>query len=114
MAPPTPLEPEDGAPFSGETANFRLAWRSGYTLRPNEYYEVQVRYVNQGANVVLPVRVQQTYWWVDKALYLQADQETNRAYHWTVRLVRKGTDSEGNEVWLPFSPASEEWSFFWR
>jgi hypothetical protein len=75
---------------------------------------VSVRYTHSGAEVNLPVCVQATQWWVDKALYLQADQETDRVYFWDVRTVRKETDAEGNETYVPLGPPSEEWSFYWR
>ncbi len=108
------MEPEDGAPFDGEDADFRLAWRSSYTLRPDECYLITVRYTHEGAEVNLPVCVQETYWWVDKGLYLQADQETDRLYYWSVRIARRGTDDDGDEVFVPLSPPSEEWTFYWR
>lgn len=73
-----------------------------------------VRYTNNGAEVGLPVCVQDTFWWVDKALYLQADQETDRVYYWSVRVVRKEMDADGNETFVPLSPSTEEWSFYWR
>jgi hypothetical protein len=45
---------------------------------------------------------------------MQADQETDRIYYWRVRLVRKVTDAEGTEDYVPISEDSEEWSFYWR
>ena len=113
VPPPTPLEPEDGAPF-GEGADFRLSWRSTHTLKPDECYLVTIRYTHDGAEVGLPVCVQQTFWWVDDALYLQADQETGRVYYWSVRVVRKETDADGKEAFTPLGPPSEERSFYWR
>jgi RNA polymerase subunit RPABC4/transcription elongation factor Spt4 len=113
LPPPTPLEPEDEAPFA-ESDIFRLAWRSSHTLKPDECYLVMVRYTHDGGQINLPVCVQETYWWVDRALYLQADQETQRVYFWNVRLARKETDADGNQTFLPLSPASDEWSFYWR
>ena len=114
LAPPTLVNPEDGAPFNSEKAYIKLSWTSSHTLRPNEYYELLLRYTHQGVSVVLPVHVQETFWWVDKALYLQADQETQFVYYWSVRLVRKEVDAEGKETYVPLSPASEERSFYWK
>ena len=114
LAPPTLLDPEDGAPFNGEKAHIKLAWTSGYPLKPDEYYEVVLRYTHRGEPVVLPVQVQQAFWFVDEDLYLQADQETEFIYYWSVRLVRKVVDAEGKETYLPLSPASEERSFYWK
>jgi RNA polymerase subunit RPABC4/transcription elongation factor Spt4 len=113
VAPPLPSEPEDGAPF-GSGSIFRLAWSSSHLLRTDQCYLVKVRYVHQGVEVTLPVCVQETFWWVDKALYLQADQETDRVYHWTVQVVQITTDAEGQDVYTPLGPPSEEWSFYWR
>ena len=100
--------------INGEKAYIKLAWTSGYTLKPDEYYEVVLRYTHRGAPEALPVRVQGTSWFVDEDLYLQADQETEFIYYWSVRLVRKVVDAEGKETYLPLSPASEERSFYWK
>ena len=113
VAPPILVEPEEGVPFA-ENDIFKVAWRSSHTLKPDECYLVTIRYTHQGAEVRLPVCVQETFWWVDHALYLQADQETDRVYYWSVRVVRKETDADGNEAFAPLGPPSEEWSFYWR
>jgi len=113
VAPPAPQEPEDGAPF-GAKDTFRLSWRSSHTLTPDECFLVTVRYIHNVAEVRLPICVQATYWWVDDALYLQADQETGRVYYWSVSVVRKETDADGKESFVPLGPSSEEWSFYWR
>jgi hypothetical protein len=114
IEPPTLESPKDGEPFDGIRATIKLAWQSSHTLLPDEFYEVTLRYVHLGGDVLMPVQVQETFWFVDKQLYLQADKETDRVYHWSVRVVRKETDSDGNELVSPLSPVSEEWSFFWR
>jgi hypothetical protein len=105
--------PEDGAPH-GEDDKIRMAWVSNYTLSPNEFFEILIRYTHDGNEITLPVRVQATFWFVDEGLYLQADQETGRAYVWGVRVVRQTKDAEGNDAYLPLSPLSEEWVFYWR
>jgi hypothetical protein len=51
---------------------------------------------------------------VDDGLYLQADQETGRAYNWSVRVVRKEVDEDGSTSYVPLGPPSEEWTFYWR
>ncbi len=114
LAPPTLQEPQDGSPFNGEKSIIKLVWSSGYTLKPNECFLVVVRYIRQGAEETRQVCIQNSYWIVDSALYPLADQATERAYHWSVRLVRRETDADGNEVYVPLSPPSEEWSFHWR
>ena len=113
VVPPVLVEPKDGAPFSGGDI-FKLAWQSSHTLKPDECYLLTIRYTMGGENVSLPVCVQEPYWWVDKGLYLQADQETGRSYHWSVRVAQKERDAGGNETYVPLSPASEEWVFYWK
>jgi len=112
-AAPAPLTPEDGSSY-GEGAIIRLAWQSFYTLSPDECYLLTVSYVQGGARVDLPVCVQETQWWVDDGLYLQADQETGRAYHWSVRVVRKDVNEDGSVSYVSLGPSSEEWTFYWR
>lgn len=111
---PEIVRPEDGANFSGPNASVELAWTAAYTLGPNEYFQVRLRYVHDGSEVVIQVPVQRTSWFVDEGLYLEADQATDRAYHWSVRLVRQETGEEGEEVYAPLGPASEERTFYWR
>jgi hypothetical protein len=110
---PTLVEPVDGSPF-GQTDIFRLAWTSSHTLKPDEFYELTVRWTEGGAPANSRWYLQQTFWFVDDALYLRADQETDRIYFWSVRLVREGIDAEGNDIYDPLSSPSEEWSFYWR
>jgi hypothetical protein len=116
VAPPTLVGPEDGDAYSGVRARapIKLAWRSAHTLGADEYYEVQVRYTSGGTEIIQPAHVQETYWYVGSALYLQADQETGRVHYWSVRVVQKETDSEGNDVYEPLGPSSEEWTFYWN
>lgn len=113
IRPPVPIEPEDGAPH-GQGSIFRLGWQSSHTLKRDECYLVNLRYTHAGAPVIVQVCVQQTSWWVDESLYGQADQETDRVYFWSVQVARKSTDAEGKEAYVPLSPASEEWRFYWR
>jgi hypothetical protein len=108
------VEPEDGAPFDGEKAIIRLAWSSTHTLRPDECYLITMRWTEAGAPASNQTCLQETHWFVDEAFYLRADQETDRVYFWSVRLVRSQTDEEGNDVFVPFSPSSQEWAFYWR
>jgi hypothetical protein len=112
--PPTVLRPEDEAVFGGAEASIELAWTTSHILAPDEYFEVTLRYTQQGARVELPVYVQSASWFVDEALYLAADQETDRVYYWWVRLVRKTTGEDGNMEYVPLSGTSVERSFYWR
>jgi len=114
LAPPTLQEPADGAPFSGEKSIVKLVWNSGHTLKPNECFLVVVRYTHQGVEENRQVCLQSTSWVVDPALYPLADLSTGRVYYWSVRLARRETNAEGQEVFVPLSPPSEEWSFSWK
>jgi len=113
VAIPTLAEPENEASFHGANAIIKLTWDGAYTLSPNDYYEVTLTYTRERVSTALPTRVQDTHWFVTGELFLQADQETNRRYDWSVRIVRRTTDAAGNEVYLPLSQPSAERSFFW-
>jgi hypothetical protein len=112
VAPPTLTEPENKVSF-GENDIFQLAWQSSHPLKPDECYLVTVRYTRQGNPEATQVCVQTPYWYVDKGIYNLADQETGRAYYWSVRLAHKATDASGQETFTPFSPPSEERVFYW-
>lgn len=112
--PPTLVEPEDGTSFRGEKAFIKLVWTSSYVLKPDECYLVMLHWTEKGVPASTQVCIQGTFWFVDESLYLRADQTTDRLYYWSVRLVQKGTDAEGNESFVPLSPSSEEWIFHWR
>lgn len=109
---PIPLEPEDGSSY-GENSIFRILWQSYHVLGPDECFLLTVSYVRNQAEVELSMCVQETQWWVDDSLYLQADQETGRAYHWWVTVVRKEIDGEGNVNYVPLGPACDEQTFYW-
>jgi RNA polymerase subunit RPABC4/transcription elongation factor Spt4 len=114
VALPTLEEPEDEAPFSGVKAIIKLAWSSSHTLKPGECYLVTVRWTEGGAPTGTENCVQEMFWFVVESLYLRADQETDRLYRWSVRVVRKETDSNGEAVFVPLSSSSEERSFYWE
>jgi RNA polymerase subunit RPABC4/transcription elongation factor Spt4 len=115
ISPPVLLQPGDTAPFSdAEKANIKLVWSSDHTLKPDECYLVTLRWTERGLPASNPACVQATYWFVDTALYLRADQETGRIYFWNVRVARKTVGSDGSTVYVPLSAASQEWSFYWK
>ena len=107
------LEPEDESSY-GRDAIFRLAWQSEYTLKPGECFLLTVGYVQNGSEVELDMCMQDRQWWVNDGLYLQADQETGRAYQWWVTVVREETGDDGNVSYIPMGPSSEKWTFYWR
>jgi hypothetical protein len=114
VAPPALVRPEDQSVFRGQTASIELVWRSSHTLKPDECYVIVLRWTEGGAPASERRCIQATSWFVDSQLYLRADQETERLYQWSVSLARKQTDPEDGEQFVPFSPSSEEWLFFWK
>jgi len=113
VAPPVLVEPENGSTHSPD-ATFRLGWTADYTLKSDECFLITIRWTQQGDAAAMPVCVQETYWYVTKdGLYGLADQDTGRAYHWSVRLARKGVDAGGKETYTPFGPPSVERVFYW-
>lgn len=113
VSAPVLREPQDGSTY-GSNAIFRLAWQSSHTLKTAECFLLTVSYVRNGSQVDLPMCVQESQWWVDEGLYLQADQETGRAYHWQVAVVRREVDEDGNVSYVPLGPSSQRWTFYWR
>ncbi len=111
---PVLLEPEDGASFAGADAIIRLAWQGDHTLGSDECYLLTVSYAQNGARVELPMCLRDTQWWLDEGLYLQADQESDRAYHWKVHVAREETLEDGSVGYVPLGPASQERTLYWR
>jgi hypothetical protein len=108
------VQPEDAAPFEGENAIIKLTWSGDHTLKTDECYRVTLRWTEAGAPASTDVCVQETSWFVPEALYLRADQETERAYYWRVQVVQQQTDGDGNATYVPLSQFSEERSFHWK
>ena len=109
---PIPEQPEDQTTYTGQT--IKISWTTSYALGTDHFFEILLRYTHEGTEVLLPTRVQNWQWFVDPALHLQADQETNRAYHWRVRVVQKVTTGLGEITYFPLSLASDERVFYWK
>jgi hypothetical protein len=103
-----------GTRFEGENARIELAWSGNHTLQPNECYQVILRWTEDGETRGTSVCMQSTSWFVDKMLWLRADQATGRVYNWSVRLARKDKDTTGAEVYVPLGPPSAERAFSWN
>ena len=113
VAPPVLVEPESGSTHSPD-ATFRLGWTASNTLKSDECFLITIRWTQEGNAAAMPICVQEPYWYVQKdALYGKADQQTGRAYYWSVRLARKGVGADGKETYIPFSSHSAEWVFYW-
>jgi hypothetical protein len=111
---PELLIPRHRDAYEGADTSIELTWRSDHTLTANEYFEIAIRYVSQGSPVSVPVYTQRTSWFVSPLLYGAADQESERRYTWSVRLVRKRAGADGNDEYDPLSSWSEERVFYWR
>lgn len=109
---PVAEQPEDQTTYTALT--IKMSWTTNYSLGTNQFFEITLRYRHAGTEVLLPTYVQTWQWFVDQALHLQADQETNRAYFWSVRVVQKVTDASGKTTYVPLSLASEERVFYWK
>jgi hypothetical protein len=108
------VEPENRAPFlQGERANIRLSWTSDYTLKPDECFLVTLRWTESGTPANNLACVQSPYWFVDRALYLRADQETERLYTWSVCVAQR-IGAQEDARFVPLSASSEERSFYWK
>jgi hypothetical protein len=111
---PELLTPQNRDTFEGSDASIELTWRSSHSLAADEWFEVAVRYVSGGTPVSVPVRVQRPAWFVSKLLYGKADQESERRYTWSVRLVRQRAGAQGSDDYVPISGWSEERVFHWK
>jgi hypothetical protein len=111
---PELVMPENRSAYNGPDINIELTWRSNHSPASGEYFEVVIRYVSQGSPVAVPVYVQRPSWFVSKMLYGKADQESERRYTWSVRLVRKRTGADGNDEYVGISGWSEERTFYWK
>lgn len=114
LAAPVLLLPENGTTFNGSSEKIRLTWSSPYNPTSPDWFEVTVRYTHLSQEVKALVYVQTAYWFVDPPMFGLADQLSGRMYQWSVRLVRQTTNSSGNQIYVPTSPSSAEWAFYWK
>lgn len=111
---PVQLNPGDQTPFSGGEAFIELVWQPVPGVPPGAQYEVQIRWLEEGAPQELnpPLRTTQDRTRVPLWLFGKADQPARR-YTWTVRVVEITTDGQGGEKVIPLSPASPARIFYW-
>ena len=114
VPPPSLVTPKDGAPFNGESAIIKLTWSSTHFLLPDQYYELLLRWTQDGTPASQPVYVQETFWFVDRALYLRADLDTEREYLWSVGIVQRQLGADEDATYVPLGPPSEERAFTWQ
>jgi LysM repeat protein len=115
VAPPYPapelLLPLDGEYFSLEDAAVVLQWSSVGALRANEAYQITVINVTTGEVVLVDEVVDTSYLLPDTLRPSGTSPEIFRWY--VVSVAQIGTDEEGNPIWIPGGPASNERVFSW-
>ena len=115
-AAPTLIEPEDQSDWLPDQplvfsygARIELKWGPVGTLAEDEWYAVDLTYINRdGASAITGGWTKETMWLVPSDLYelLGGDRDVN----WTVTVV-SGTPGSG--AGTPVSPPSETWMFRW-
>jgi len=110
---PVLRQPKDGTSYQNKL-QIKLSWTASFTLGSDQFFEIAMRFTQQGTEVVRAYIVQDREWTVDTALYLLADADTNRAYHWRVRAVQRSWDPAGKAFYIPASYPSDEWVFYWE
>jgi hypothetical protein len=113
LAAPVLRQPEDGTTYQNKL-QIKLSWSASFTLGPDQFFEIVLRFTQQGTEVVRAYIVEDREWTVDTTLYLLADADTNRAYRWRVRAVQRSWDPAGKAVYIPASYSSGEWVFYWQ
>jgi RNA polymerase subunit RPABC4/transcription elongation factor Spt4 len=115
-AAPRLIEPEDESNWAqdhplvfSEGARIELQWEAVGTLGANEYYAVELAYVDRDSGpAVRPAWVKETTWVVPSEVYDRLGSD--RIVEWSVTVV-SGTPGTGQRT--DVSPASETWMFRW-
>lgn len=111
-APPNPLLPADGAPFTNTDETITLQWASVGTLRENEAYAVTIIDITAGTESKLVDYVNDTKYIVPTSL--RPEDNVPHIFRWWVGVVRQsGSDDEGNPIWQEAGSTSEIRVFSW-
>lgn len=110
---PKLITPDDEARISGEGTLIELQWEGPFSLAPDEWYGLSVRYLSGGQPQFSGARLKETRWRVSQELAGKAD-EPHRAYEWDVVIVRVTKSKQGVETSREISPKSETRTFYWR
>ena len=110
---PKLIIPDDEARISGEGTLIELQWKGPFSLAPDEWYGLSVRYLSGGQPQFSGARLKETKWRVPQDLAGKAD-EPDRAYEWDVVIVRVMRNKQGVETSREISPESETRTFYWR
>jgi len=121
-AAPLPVNPEDGTPYSGDTAIIELKWSGADGLGPDEEFVVHVGYLEADGSVVWVVDQPQEQplrdlsWYVPGWVFGLAPQESGRTYVWYIQVERVVRDETGAFTGErePVSAPSEQYRFSWQ
>jgi LysM repeat protein len=108
---PNQLLPADGQTFGAAEAGVTLQWTSVGTLRPNEYYYVEVEDVTCNCAAFQREAVTDTTWIVPADF--RPTDGTVHIYRWTVTTVRLRDGTEAQPVYDPAGTTSAHRVFSW-
>jgi LysM repeat protein len=108
---PNQLLPADGQTFAASEPGVTLQWTSVGTLRPNEYYYVEVEDVTCNCAAVRPHATTETKWIVPEDF--RPTDGAVHIYRWTVTTVRQRPDTEAQPVYDPAGATSAHRVFSW-
>ncbi len=110
-AAPILVSPDNGASFQGQDAAIFLTWQSVGHLKADEYYNVSMRYSQNGQIQFAGGWVQKTEWRVPDWLFGRADQGR---FEWNVTVHQAFTiRQDGSKEGPAISPKSETRFFIW-
>ncbi len=108
---PNQLLPADGQTFAASEAGVTLQWTSVGTLRPNEYYFVEVEDVTCNCAAFERQATTETKWIVPET-FRPIDGSVH-IYRWTVTTVRQRDGTEAQPVYDPAGTTSPHRVFSW-
>jgi LysM repeat protein len=108
---PELLLPLDGEFFSLSDEGVVLQWSSVGTLRENEAYQVTIIDVTDGETILVDIALDTRYIVPETIRPTGSNPHIFRWY--VVPVAQIGTDEEGNPVWAPGGPVSDERVFSW-
>jgi tetratricopeptide (TPR) repeat protein len=108
---PQLIWPENEQSFEGSGAFINLQWTSSETLAEDQWYQIILRYPQNGQSTTSTNPVTKTEWLVPAEYYGQADDQ---AYQWQVVIVQVPATSGDTGTVVEISPQSETRVFYWR
>jgi hypothetical protein len=98
--------------FEGDATTIILQWEPVGPLAENEWYQVTLKFFQQGEIQYKGDRLKETEWQVPAFFWGQADKP-ERAYYWDVAVIQVNKEPDGNETIIERSPPSETQTFYW-